>query len=59
MPTFGQWLGASAVVVIGIALLEQFDTRLAYAAAVLILLAAFLRYPAAASEIRKLVQGGS
>lgn len=56
--SFIKWIGAAAVLVVGIAVLEQWNERVAWTLAVLILLAAFFRYPAAASEIRKLLQGG-
>lgn len=56
-PTFIRWLGAVAIIGLGIALLEAWDTKVAWTAAVLILLAAFFRYPAAMSKIRDIVNG--
>jgi len=56
-PSFGKWLIAATVVVAGVAMLEQWDDRLAYLAAFMILLAVFFRYPAAMSEIKKIFAG--
>ncbi len=53
--SLGKWLGAAVVVVGGIALLEQYDQRVAWGAAILLLLAMFLRYPAALTQIQKML----
>lgn len=54
-PSFGKWLVAGTVVVAGVAIAEQYDERLAWGMAVIILMAAFFRYPGAMTEIRKML----
>jgi hypothetical protein len=54
MPSFGTWIGAATIVIIGVALLEQYDIRLAWGFAFLILMAVFFRYPAALGEIQRM-----
>lgn len=54
-PTFGAWLWAAAIVTAGIAMLDQYDRRLAMLAAIMILMAAFFRYPAALNELLRIL----
>lgn len=55
MPTFGAWLVAAIVVVGGVAALESWDEQIAWAAAVLLLMAMFFRYPQAFDQIKALL----
>lgn len=57
-PTLGKWLWAALIVVVGVGMLEQYDARMAWALAAVILLAVFLRYPAALNEIGKIFHLG-
>lgn len=55
MPTFGAWITSAIVVVAGVALLESWDEQIAWSVAVVVLLAAFLRYPQALDQIRAML----
>lgn len=51
---FGTWVLAAMVVTLGISILQGWDERIAWGVAIMILLAVFLRYPAAMSQISKI-----
>lgn len=51
--TFGEWIIPATIVVIGVAFLEGYDTRLAYGLAIIILLALMFRYPLFLQELMK------
>ena len=59
-PSFGRFMWAALIVVIGVAALEEFNVRYAWALAFIILMAVFFRYPAAMEQINKIFHlGGS
>ena len=53
--SFAHWLGAAAALVILVAIAEAYDPKLAMGLAIVTLLALFLRYPQAITQIRAML----
>jgi hypothetical protein len=61
-PSLGAWIWAGIIVTVGVMILEAYDAKAAMTFAILVLLAMFLRYPAALDQIRAMlgtVRGGT